>query len=228
MKGKTPLLTLLVGLLTAIVLVIAGMNATSKDAARKKARAAADTAPATTPAATPTSAAPVAPATSAPPLDQTRATYAGRVAGAGGTIAIAVHDGTAIAYLCDGRRIEAWLQGTANAGALTMAGANNASLTGTFGVDKAGGTVTAAGRQWTFEVPAVTAPSGLYRAAANVAGAQVIGGWIVLADGTQVGVLDTAGEPGPAPELNTSTGQAVVGDTTLTATPINGTTGSGF
>lgn len=227
MKGKTPLLTLLVGLLTAIALVIAGMNATSRDAARKKARAAADTAPATTPAATPTSAAPVAPATSAPPLDQTRATYAGRVAGAG-TIAIAVHDGTAIAYLCDGRRIEAWLQGTANAGALTMAGANNASLTGTFGADKAGGTVTAAGRQWTFEVPAVTAPSGLYRAAANVAGAQVIGGWIVLADGTQVGVLDTAGEPGPAPELNTSTGQTVVAGTTLTATPINGTTGSGF
>jgi serine/threonine-protein kinase len=228
MKGKTPLLTLLVGLLTAIALVIAGMNATSKDAARKKARAAADTAPATTPAATPTSAAPVAPATSAPPLDQTKATYAGRVAGAGGTIAIAVHDGTAIAYLCDGRRIEAWLQGTANAGALTMTGANNASLTGTFGADKAGGTVSAAGRQWTFEVPAVTAPSGLYRAAANVAGAQVIGGWIVLADGTQVGVLNTAGEPRPAPELNTSTGKTVVGDTTLTATPINGTTGSGF
>ncbi len=229
MKGKTPLLTLLVGLLTAVALVIAGMNATSRDAARKKARATANTAPATTPAAAPTSAAPAAPATSAPPpLDQTRATYAGRFTGGGGSIAVAVHDGTAIAYLCDGRRVEAWLQGTANAGKLTMAGADNATLAGTFGDGKAGGTVSAAGKQWTFDIPAVTAPSGLYRAAANVTGAQVIGGWIVLADGTQVGVLDTAGEPAAAPALDTSTGQTVVGGTTLTATPINGTTGGGF
>jgi hypothetical protein len=228
MKGKTPLLTLLVGLLTAVALIIAGMNATSKDAARKKARATAATAAATTPAAAPTSAAPAPPPTSAPPLDQTRATYAGRFTGGGGSIAIAVHDGTAIAYLCDGRRVEAWLQGTANAGKLTMAGADNAALAGTFGDGKAGGTVSAAGKQWAFDIAAVTAPSGLYRAAANVAGAKVLGGWIVLADGTQVGVLDTAGEPAAAPELDTSTGQTVVAGTTLTATPINGTTGSGF
>src|SRR6266536_1451338 len=227
MKGKSPLLTLLVGLATAIVLIALSMHATSEEAARQKARATPATPPAPTSAAAP-STAPAAPPTTAAPADQSRATYAGRVNGAAATIAIAVRDGSAIAYVCDGRQAEAWLQGTASAGQLTMTGSDGASLSGNYDGGKAAGSVAATGKQWAFEVPVAVPPSGLYRAAANVANAKIVGGWIVLADGTQVGVLNTAGTPAPAPPINTSTGGTVVNGTQVTATPINGTTGSGF
>jgi serine/threonine-protein kinase len=227
MKGKSPLLTLLVGMATAIVLLTASMNAASKDLARRKTGATPIATATSAPAAVPTSAAPTAGLTAAP-KEQVRATYAGQVGGAGATIAIAVHDGTAIAYLCDGRQAEAWLRGTASAGELSLTGSGGASLSGNYGQRTAAGSVVATGKQWNFEVPVATPPSGLYRAATTVANAKIVGGWIVLADGTQVGVLNADGKLGPAPRLDPATGAAVVDGTPVTATPINGATGSGF
>ena len=65
--------------------------------------------PATTAPAT------AAAATAAKPAAPTgpQVTYAGKVGGGRASIAIAVKDGKAIAYLCDGQTAEAWLQGTA-------------------------------------------------------------------------------------------------------------------
>lgn len=232
-KDKTPFATLLVGLTTALVLLGLGMNASANDAARRDAAAApaaaspaaaappSSAAPATT---APTSAAPAPPAAA----DRIRATYAGRVSGGGATVAIAVRDGTAIAYVCDGRRTEAWLRGTATGGTLTLTGANGARLTGTFTAAGAEGSIVTAGRRWTFDVPVAKRPSGLYRAAADVRNAKVVGGWIVLPDGTQVGVVSVDDRPAPAPLLDTSSGRATVDGTALTAAPIDGTTGSGF
>jgi hypothetical protein len=84
------------------------------------------------------------------------------------------------------------------------------------------GSVNAAGRTFAFTIKNVAPPSGLYRAAANVNNAKVVGGWIVLADGTQTG-LATVGEstvvPGP---INTSNGTATVGSSTVTATKLDG------
>ena len=59
------------------------------------------------------------PARRRPGRDKVNATWAGDVDGGEATIAISVNDGVAIAYLCDGKRVEAWLQGTAADGKLT-------------------------------------------------------------------------------------------------------------
>ena len=84
---------------------------------------------------------------------------------------------------------EAWLQGTAADGELDLtrpSGGN--SLTGTFGNGVAAGDVTAAGRSSSrSRLKTVAPPSGLYRATADVRDAKLVGGWIVLADGDQVG-----------------------------------------
>ncbi len=65
----------------------------------------------------------------------------------------------------------------------------------------------------------VAPPSGLYRASAQVRQAKVVGGWIVLPNGSQVGVVDVAGEPTTAPPLDTATLTTTVNDTTVTAPP---------
>ncbi|NLT56070.1 MAG: hypothetical protein GXX79_16255 [Actinomycetales bacterium] len=134
-------------------------------------------------------------------------TWAGRVDGGGATLAIATEDGVAVAYVCDGRRVEAWLRGTAVDGRLELTGPGGAGLDGGYGDGVATGTVTARGREWTFELGAVRKPSGLYRATATVRNARVTGGWIVLPDGRQVGVLTEDGVPRPAPELDVTTGR---------------------
>ena len=68
------------------------------------------------------------------------ATWAGDVDGGKATIAISAKDGVAIAYVCDGNRVEAWLQGTAADGKLDLTG-KKAKLTGTFANGRATGTV---------------------------------------------------------------------------------------
>jgi hypothetical protein len=151
-----------------------------------------------------------APATSAPadkpadkPADEPAdapaaapATYAGKVTGGAATIAISVKGDKAIAYLCDGNRTEAWLQGSARNGELVLRGAGNARLTGTYDETSAEGNVNASGRRFTFAVRAVKPPSGLYRASANVANAQIVEGWIVDGNGEVTGTMTRNGVTG--------------------------------
>jgi hypothetical protein len=217
MKHKGPILTLVVGLAVAAVLMVLNLASTGDDGGQPASAvgntaSATPSAAATTPAAAPTTAAP------APNV-----TYAGRVEGGGATIAIALKGGKAVAYLCDGRRIEAWLQGTAANGQLSLTGAGGASLTATYGNGRAEGTVVARSRQWDFSVAAVTKPSGLYRATANVRNADIVGGWIVLANGEQVGVLLVEDEPEPAPQINTASNTVFVNGTQITVNPVDGT-----
>jgi hypothetical protein len=215
MKRKGPILTLAAGVVLAAVLMVLNINAT-----RSTPTAAAPTDKATTAATTtapaPTTAAAVVPA--GPPV-----TYAGNVTGGGATIAIAVKDGKAIAYLCDGRSAEAWLQGTAQNGALNLTGSDGAGLTGTYANGVANGVVTAVGRDFSFSVGTVEPPSGLYRASATVANAQVVDGWIVLADGTQVGTQRKGTTITSAPLLNLPAKTAVVDGVTINATMLDGT-----
>jgi serine/threonine-protein kinase len=44
----------------------------------------------------------------------------------------------------------------------------------------------------------------------------VVGGWIVLPDGTQVGALNVDGQTQPAPALDVESGQATVNGTVVT------------
>jgi len=230
MKIKTPYLTLLVGAALGVVLLVASMLATPKAPASPIAAA--------TPAPASSASAPSSPASPTPTATvvanvPARANYAGEVNGGGASVAISIHHGQAIAYVCNGSVIEAWLQGTAANGHLTMTGKGHARLSATYRTKRAVGHVIAHGVRYTFSAPAVHKPSGLYRAIAVVRGAKIKAGWIVLPDGTQVGSLEpdanaAAPTAKPAPALDVTTGTAQDGDTVLVATPVSGVTGSGF
>jgi len=228
MKIKTPYLTLLVGAALGAVLLVASMLATPQAPASPI--AAATPAPASSATAQPSPASPTPTAVANVPA---RANYAGEVNGGGASVAISIHHGQAIAYVCNGSVIEAWLKGTAANGHLTMTGKGHARLSATYRTKRAVGHVIAHGVRYTFSAPAVHKPSGLYRAIAIVRGAKIKAGWIVLPDGSQVGSLEpntNAAAPSAtrAPMLDVTTGTAHDGNTVLVATPISGVTGSGF
>ena len=186
-----------------------------------------------TPAAAPTvtAPAPTAPASAAPletvvvadPVAEVRLTFAARLDI--GTLFVAVRDGRAIAYLCDGDDVEVWFQGPAVAGKLALSSRTGATLTGSFRAGAATGSITSGGRTAAFRLPSVQKPSGLYRAAGRVRNAGVKGGWIILPDGTQTGVLTVGGEPQPAPALDPTARTAGEG---ITATAVDAQTGEGF
>jgi serine/threonine-protein kinase len=248
MKIPTPVITLIVGLALAVSLLVASMSAVSGEKtarAQAAASAAADTgAAADTPSAAPPTAAgasATAASSSASPSPSAsgafvippHANYVGQVQGDLGSVAIVVHDTFAVAYFCNGKTQEAWLKGTPHNGKLSMTGKKNASLTADYALGHARGTVVVDGISHVFSIIAVHKPSGLFQSIAVVRGATVKAGWIVLADGSQVGSLEpdsNSATPSAqtAPKLDLSTLTAQDDGTTLTATPIDGETGSGF
>jgi len=241
MRRNTPLITLLTGAALGVVLLVASMLADpSGKPASYSAAAAASTSPPATPAAPATSApaapsspAPAAPSPTAVTTAPVKATYAGRVGGGGGSVAVSIHGSQAIAYVCNGSTVEAWFKGTAVNGVLIMTGKNHSHFSAIYDFGKVTGDVLAHGTDYSFSVPVVTKPSGLYRATAVVRGATIKAGWIVLSDGTQVGSLEPASDSSDpsatgAPELDVATGTARAGDLVLQAVPVDGVTGSGF
>ncbi|WP_229076636.1 serine/threonine-protein kinase [Actinoplanes sp. DH11] len=169
-----------------------------------------------------------APATTSPAAEKLRVTLAGQVEDDAGTLAISIRDGKAIAYVCDGNRVEAWLQGTAKAGELSLEGEDGSAISGTFDARSAQGEITIEGDTHGFELGVVKKPSGLYRTAARVRGAQLNGSWIVLGDGRQVGVLTRDGVPAPAPSLDVTNRQVTVDGFTLDTTSVDVDSGEGF
>jgi serine/threonine-protein kinase len=162
-----------------------------------------------------------------------KATYAGRVGGGGGSVAVSIHGSQAIAYVCNGSTVEAWFKGTAVNGVLIMTGKNYSHFSAIYDFGKVTGDVLAHGTDYSFSVPVVRKPSGLYRATAVVRGATVKAGWIVLSDGTQVGSVEPSStSPAPtafeAPALDVATGTARDGTIVLHAVSVDGATGSGF
>jgi hypothetical protein len=226
MKTSGPLLTLLGGVALAALLFALDVRAT--DSGRPAAAAATRASAAPAPAASRRpAAAPSRPAPTRAPQKLNRGTYAGYTNGAGALLGIAVHDGLAVAYLCDGKRVEAWLRGTAAGGKLVLNG-RDASITAGYSGTRATGVISVGGQRWTFTLHLVHAPSGLYRATAEVRGARVEASWVV-ADGRQLGVRTTDGAAAqPAPELDPTTGRVDLGTGPVTATHVDGETGSGF
>ena len=206
---RGPHLTLLGGITLAAVLAMLSVTATSNTAAPAAPEPTAQQGIGTA-SSTPASVA-------IPP-----ATFAGRVAVAGATLAISIRDGRAVAYLCDGMRIEAWLRGTAVNGALSLADAKGGSLTATYVDGVISGTVSTGGRRWSFTVPVVSPPSGLYRATVDVRNAPVVCGWVRLADGSVTGTCTTNGaNTRPAPLPDPVTGATTVDGVPLTARPLS-------
>ena len=230
MKRNTPLITLLTGAALGVILLIASMLSTPKAPTRYA--AAATPTPASTAATVPASASST-PTPTAVANVPTRVDYAGDVHGGAASVAISIHGSQAIAYVCNGSVIEAWLQGTAVGGRLIMTGKDRARLSAAYDAKQATGNVVSHGIVYTFSVAAVHKPSGLYRSIAIVRGATIKAGWIVLPNGKQVGSLESnanAAAPSAtqAPVLDVAAGTARDGSTVLVATPVSGVTGSGF
>ncbi|WP_410673879.1 hypothetical protein [Amycolatopsis sp. cmx-4-68] len=220
MKHPGPLFTLLAGVVLAGGIGIVTAATGTGVAPVAGAASAAGAASVTTAPPKPTSEAPK-------PEAPRRADYAGRVTGGGASVAVSVRDGHAIAYVCDGKKVEAWLQGVTAGGKLDLKGAKNASLTGRFDATAVTGTVTAAGKTWQFTAPSAKKPAGLYRAAPKVKGKTAKVGWIVLPDGSQVGILTTDEDSAVAPALDAAAGTATVDGAPVPAEAVTGLAGDG-
>jgi hypothetical protein len=212
MGQRSPLVTLAAAAVGLVVLLV--VNSTQTDTAAPGAAATTSPATTTTPPPTPTEA-PTTP--SATPTQQVVAVFTGRTTGREATLAVAVKGGRAAAYVCDGRSVEAWLTGTLTAGRIALRSKAGDRLVGTLAAEAVTGTITVRGRQLSFTIDKAAPPAGLYRARTP----RNTIGWIVLPDGSQVGV-DNDGTPAPAPPLDPASGTATVGGTAVTATSITG------
>ncbi|MDH6583640.1 hypothetical protein M2161_002746 [Streptomyces sp. SAI-133] len=223
MKRSGPLLTLLAGLLLGLFML--SLNATTGEkptSASVQPSASAQPSPGTkaSPGTAPAQ-------TSAPPSPSPARTavpegvYTGRTDDDSSAVAITVRDDKAIAYVCDGHNIESWLQGDVREdGSLRLTGKGGASLDGRVkGPREIRGTAHVGSGSYAFTLGRSKKSSGLYRANSTVAGAKIEGGWIVLPDGEQVGILRRDGKPSPAPEIDPETGAVTVDGQQLTARP---------
>ncbi len=220
MKRSGPLFTLLAGLLLALVLLT--LNATTGE---KPTPAGEQVSPKPTPTAgAPTSAPPTSEAPSPTPskTQVPDAQYAGRTDDDSSAIAVTVRDGKAIAYFCDGRNRESWLKGdVADDGSMKLTGKNGDTLDAAYAsskTDRLTGKASVGKKTFSFTLKQAKKPSGLYRATQTVRGARLDGGWIVLSNGDQVGILTRDGVREPAPEIDPADG-SVTGEE-LTAEPV--------
>lgn len=227
MKRSGPLYTLLAGLLLAAFML--SLNATTGTKSSGYGGGGAASSP-PTPPAPPASATPKAPATP-PPAPSTKApppsapaaenVYAGRTTDDTAAVSISVRDGKAVAYYCDGRTRESWLKGDVkDDGSMRLTGENGADLEATTRAGKVQGQVEIGDRKQDFTAARANKPSGLYRATNEVRGTQVDGGWIVLQDGRQVGIVTRGGKPSAAPEIDPATGAVVIDNARLIARPV--------
>src|SRR5215813_10267308 len=247
MKRNTPLITLLVGAALGVAILVASMLATPSGAAPASYSAAAASAAPVPSSAAPSTPAPAesseapeqSPAAASSPAPTrttpTRADFAGRVGGGGGSVAVAVHGDKAIAYVCNGSTVEGWMRGKVENGKLTLTGKNKTKLTASIHTGTVTGDVEAHGTDYSFSVSTVSKSSGkssgLYQATAVVQGKTIKAGWIVQDDGTQIGALeiDESGKTAvTAPKLDVATMTARIGNVVLHAVPVSGVTGSGF
>ena len=170
-----------------------------------------ESAPAANPAKPPTTtvvvaappAPPPTPAPPPPPAFPAKADYLGKISNPNGTttVEITVDGDKAIAYACDGKKVEAWLRGSAVNGAVSLANKDKTShLEGRLQGDAIAGTLSIGGQAWQFNAPFVQPPAGLY--VYENAGAR--NSWIVDSGGGVTGVQRREdGSTAPAPTLTT-------------------------
>lgn len=224
----------LVGLMTANAsggLVTAGNTTADQD---KVAATGTETTEPTLPTTTEPAAPPVTTEPPAPPVSSTteppappkpafpaEVVYAGRATDSRLAIAVAVKGDEAAAYLCDGAKVEAWLKGTAVNGTVNLKSKDgSATLTGELVDVSLNGTVKLAGQPQQFSLAVAPAPAGLYRGE----GGTTTLGWIILPDGSQVGIARSASGTAPAPKLDPAKGGVTVGGQRVAAAKVSGET----
>ena len=221
MKRPGPLLTLLAGLVLGLFMLTLNVTSGTKTLSSSTQREASPSAspkksanPSPTPTVTPS------PTPSKSPV--ANASYAGRTGDDTASVAVTVRDGKAVAYFCDGRYKEAWLRGPVkDDGSMKLTAPNGAVLDGKIEQGKKiRGTVKDEGRKYAFTADKAVKPSGLWRATAKVRGAKIDGGWIVLPNGRQTGIVTRDGKAASAPRIDPETGAVTVDGQQLTAQPV--------
>jgi hypothetical protein len=221
MKKYGPLATLVSVALLGAVLLVANMTSTpaASPAAVPAASAASAAAAPSAVAPAPTGDAPKAAA--AAPVVAEKA-YTGRSAGNEVTVAIAVKDGKAVAYACDGKKIEAWMEGTLAGDRLTLQG-KTGSLTATTSEKATLGSITVDGKEWPFSAKGVQAPAGLYQGRGILKGVAARVGWIVEENGKVTGTANLGGQRETAPPIDPAAPAAITVDgNVISVTPVGG------
>jgi hypothetical protein len=144
--------------------------------------------------------------------------YAGRAEDGAGAIAVAVLGTQAAGYFCDGRSVESWFRGTVTGSDISLKSKDGATLQASLDGDHLKGSLRIKNERVRFEINEAKKPAGLYRAR----GSKTTIGWIVLEDGSEVGVQTTGQDSTPAPELDPENPQVTVDGTELDAAPVNG------
>jgi hypothetical protein len=216
MKHRSPLVTLVVATVWFLVLLVANMvvqpgGTTAESGASPPGETGSPptSAPAT-PSNEPSTGASTSPSPSATKTRDdnpypARVVYAGRTRDGDLAVAVAVLNGRAAAYLCDGSRVEAWLKGSVDGDEVKLLSRRGYELRAELEGARLVGRIEGPGEpEHRFSIGEARKPAGLYRAK----GSRTTIGWIVLPDGSQVGVATTAGgtsAPAPALDPNTST-----------------------
>jgi len=222
LKRPGPLLTLLAGLLLGLFMLTLNTTSGTKTVSSKQGEASpsapakASQRPSATPTPTPT------PSATPSKTPVANANYAGRTDDDAASVAVSVRDGKAVAYFCDGRYKEAWLRGPVDDdGTMKLTAPNGAVLDGKIQQGKKiSGTVKDEGRPYRFTADKAVKPSGLWRATAKVRGAKIDGGWIVLPNGRQTGIVTRDGKATSAPRIDPETGAVTIDGQQLTAQPV--------
>jgi hypothetical protein len=144
--------------------------------------------------------------------------YAGRTDDGPAAIAVAVLGNQAAAYVCDGRNVESWFRGSVDGGRISLKSKSGEMLRAELDGDHIKGTVQIKNDTQKFEINEASKPAGLYRAR----GSETTIGWIVLEDGSQVGVQITGTESTAAPQLDPENPQVMVDGQSLDAAAVNG------
>jgi hypothetical protein len=198
MKIRGPILTLVaVAVLGAAILLVNVSKEQSAPSASPYGK------PTTTAAAATSATPPPAPSTPPPPAFPAKADYVGKIHTANGTITveITVQGDKAIAYACDGNKVESWLRGSAVNGTVSLANKDETSrLDGRLEGNAIVGTLSIGDKKWGFNAPLAQPPAGLY----VYDNAGVRSSWIVDPNGGVTGVQRREdGSTAPAPTLTT-------------------------
>jgi hypothetical protein len=198
MKIRGPLVTLAAVAVLGVGIVLVNMSKEESAPPANPYSRSTTTAAAATPAP-----APPAPSTPPPPAFPAKADYVGKIPTANGTITveITVQGDKAVAYACDGSKVEAWLRGSAVNGAVSLANKDKTSrLEGHLERNAIVGTLWIGEKMWDFNAPAAQPPAGLY--VYDNAGVRT--SWIVDPNGAVTGVQRRQdGSTAPAPRLTT-------------------------
>ena len=152
-----------------------------------------------------------------------QAVYAGRSSNGEVTLAVSTDGDKAVAYVCNGHTIEAWLQGSVKGNQVSLAGNKGASLTGSLsGLAMFGMVTPSAGLSLPFSAELSPHPAGIFQARITVNGLATRIGWAVLPDGTQLGVAVIGSAKQPAPPLDLSDGAFTLDGASFKAAEVAG------